>query len=213
MESHYEVVVVGAGLQGLAVAKTFLQIEPGLNLVIVDSNQTVGGVWGRDNLYPGLRSNNLRGTFEYTDFPMTDQLGVQREEHIPGQVIYDYFRQYADKHSLSGRIKLGAKVQIARKTKEGWKLEMELTNLQGGEVSTTVEHRTLTCTKFIVASGITSSPRPIDIPTRPGFKAPIVNFARFRQEATPLLSDPAIQYVAVVGGSKAAYDAVYLLAS
>lgn len=213
MASHYEVVVVGAGLQGLAVAKTFLQIEPGLNLIILDSTQTVGGVWGRDNLYPGLRSNNLRGTFEYTDFPMTDQLGVQREEHIPGQVIYDYFRQYADKHGLSGRIKLGAKVKIARKIQGGWQLDTEFSNLHGDEASTTVQHRTVTCTKLIIASGITSSPRPIDIPTQPAFKAPIVNFARFRHEATSLLSDPVIQHVAVVGGSKAAYDAVYLLAT
>ncbi|KAL8825907.1 MAG: hypothetical protein Q9191_004131 [Dirinaria sp. TL-2023a] len=213
MDTHHEVVVVGAGLQGLAVAKTFLQIEPGLNLIIVDSSQTLGGVWGRDNLYPGLRSNNLHGTFEYTDFPMADELGVRREEHIPGQVIYDYFRQYADKRGLSARIRLGFRVKIAKKIEEGWKLEIESSNRPDNEASTTVEHRTITCTKLIIASGITSSPRPIDIPTKSGFKAPIMNFARFRQEATTILSNPAIQHVAVVGGSKAAYDAVYLLAS
>ena len=213
MDSHYDVVVVGAGLQGLAAAKTFLQIEPGLNLVILDSAQTVGGTWAKDNLYPGLRSNNLRGTYEYTDFPLTDQSGVKKEEHIPGEVIHDYFRQYADMHKLSGRMHLGAKVKTAEKIEEGWKLHLEISSPQENEKPTAIKDKIVTCTKLIMASGILSSPRPIDIPTQPGFKAPIVNFARFRQEATLLLSDPTIQHVAVVGGSKAAYDAVYLLAS
>lgn len=74
MECNYDVVIVGAGLQGLAAARIFLQLEPELNLLIVDSNMSVGGVWAKKNLYPGLKTNNLRGTFEYTDFPMDDRL-------------------------------------------------------------------------------------------------------------------------------------------
>lgn len=112
----YDVVVVGAGLQGLASGRIFLQLEPDLKLLIIDSNTSVGGVWAKENLYPELHTNNLRGTFEYTDFPMDDALGVKEEEHIPGEVVYEYFRRYADKHDLVRRMLLGQKVTQGNKT-------------------------------------------------------------------------------------------------
>ncbi len=45
--TNYDVVLVGAGLQGLATAPIFLQIEPDLKILIVDSNETVHSVWAR----------------------------------------------------------------------------------------------------------------------------------------------------------------------
>ena len=73
--------------QGLAAARIFLQLEPELKLRIVDSNMSVGGVWAKEYLYPGLMIDNLRGTYEYTDFPMDDAFGVKNEKHIPCEVI------------------------------------------------------------------------------------------------------------------------------
>lgn len=70
ISTNYDVVLVGAGLQGLATARIFLQIEPDLKILIVDSNEIVHGVWAKEKLYPGLVTNNLLGTYEYTDFPM-----------------------------------------------------------------------------------------------------------------------------------------------
>lgn len=35
---------------------------------------------------------------------MDDVLGVKDEEHIPGEVIYEYFGRYAEKHDLTRRI-------------------------------------------------------------------------------------------------------------
>ena len=104
MDSHYDVVIIGAGLQGLATARIFLQMEPDLNVVIFDSNETIGGVRAKEKLYPGLATNNLRGTFEYTDFPMNDSFGVKGAEHLPRESIYEYFCRYAEKHVLTRRI-------------------------------------------------------------------------------------------------------------
>ena len=75
MDSFYDIVIVGAGFRGLATTKIFLQLNPDLNLTIIDWNETIGGVWAREKLYPGLVSNNLRGTYEYMDLPMDDGFG------------------------------------------------------------------------------------------------------------------------------------------
>lgn len=79
-------------------------MEPDLNVVILDSNETIGVVWAKEKLYPGLATNNLRRTFEYTDFPMDDSFGVKGAEHLPGESIYEHFCRYAEKHVLTRRV-------------------------------------------------------------------------------------------------------------
>ena len=73
----------------------------------------MGGVWAQENLYPGLRANNLVGTYEFSDFPMHEGFGVRRGEHIPGKVVHEYFRQYPERFGLARRLLLGWKVRSA----------------------------------------------------------------------------------------------------
>ncbi|OCL02531.1 hypothetical protein AOQ84DRAFT_268633, partial [Glonium stellatum] len=90
MES-FDLVVVGAGWYGLAAAKTYVELHPTEDVVVLESASTVGGVWAQHRLYPGLRSNNMLGTYEYPDFPMDSAtFGVQPGEHIPGPVVHQY---------------------------------------------------------------------------------------------------------------------------
>ena len=219
MDPHYDVIIVGAGLQGLAAARIFLQLDPGLNIVILDSNETIGGVWAKEKLYPGLKAQNLRGTYEYTDFPMNDEFGVKKEEHIPGESIHEYFRQYSEKHDLTRRIQFQTKVTVAEKTQEGWKLELENLNTQGRNTGNGRVHsppssqRTITCAKLVIAMGLTSVPKPIDIHGSEDFKAPIINFGDYATEAAKIYEDPAVKNVTVIGGAKAAHDIVYLMAT
>lgn len=213
MENSYDVVIVGAGLQGLAAARIFLQLEPELKLLIVDSNTSIGGVWAKENLYPGLKTNNLRGTFEYTDFPMDDALGVKNEEHIPGEVISEYFRRYAEKHDLTRRIEFGQKVVVAEKLQTGWRLDLESTSSKGRNIVSLPGQRTIECSKLIVAVGLTSTPVPINIKGSGKFTAPIVNFGDYAREAPQIYEDSSIKNVTVLGGGKAAYDIVYLMAT
>ncbi|KAL8795623.1 MAG: hypothetical protein Q9195_001861 [Heterodermia aff. obscurata] len=205
--ARYDVVVIGAGLQGLVVAKTFLQIEPQTNILIVDANETIGGVWAKENIYPGLRSNNLLGTYEYTDFPMHELFGAKKQEHIPGEIIHEYFRQYAQNFDLTPRILLRTKLTTAQRVEDGWKLSITTAGMLP-EL-----HRSIGCSKLIVATGLTSSPVPINIKGQENFDAPVINFAHFRQEAANFLKDSSVEHVAVYGGAKSAYDTVYMLAS
>ncbi|KAI4256490.1 MAG: hypothetical protein L6R42_006189, partial [Xanthoria sp. 1 TBL-2021] len=55
---YYDVIIVGGGLQGLVAAKTYLALAPDTSLLILDSNLNIGGVWAKENIYPGLKTNN-----------------------------------------------------------------------------------------------------------------------------------------------------------
>jgi len=220
MGSHHDIIVVGAGLQGLVAAKTFLQLNPSLDLLIIDSNQSLGGVWAKERLYSGLNANNLVGTYEYTDFPMGESFGVKHPEHIPGEVIHAYLCQYAEHFGLAARIGLRTKVVTAEKVNQGWELKLETASIEPGykvkvedNSSRLPAHRTITCIKLVVATGLTSSPQPINIKDSETFGAPIVNFGNYARQAQEIYHDISIKDVTVYGGGKASYDIVYLMAA
>ncbi|KAL8676465.1 MAG: hypothetical protein Q9224_007285, partial [Gallowayella concinna] len=125
---HYSILIIGAGLQGLVAAKTYLQLNPSTSLLILDSNTTIGGVWAQENIYPDLKTNNQLGTFEFTDFDIRNVCAgkVKAGEHIPGDVVHEYLVKYAEKHDLIGRVRLKCKVTTAEHvqgdSQGGWKL-------------------------------------------------------------------------------------------
>lgn len=69
------------------------------------------------------------------------------------------------------------------------------------------------CEKLILASGLCSTPRPMQIQSQETFNKPIVNFSELGRKAQALLDDDNVQHVTVLGGSKAACDCVYMFAS
>ncbi|MCJ1462892.1 hypothetical protein MMC07_001496 [Pseudocyphellaria aurata] len=211
--AHYEVIVIGAGFAGLPAAKIYLQLEPSVSLLMIDANRSVGGVWAKERLYPGLRANNLVGTYEYPDFPMHDGFGVKKGEHIPGEVIHEYFRQYADQFDLTRRILLETRVRTVEKTGEGWRLKVERIGKESKDDGHQEGARVITCDKLMVATGLTSSPAPLDLLGSQGFQKPIIRSADLAQHGKDLLEDPSIQHATVLGSGKSAYDCVYLLAS
>lgn len=81
------------GWYGLAAAKQFHSTHPNCSLAILDSQSSLGGTWAEGRLYPGLKSNNLLGTYEYPDFPMTsNDFDVKIGEHITGEAIHTYLK-------------------------------------------------------------------------------------------------------------------------
>ena len=212
MDLHIQVVVVGAGLQGLAAAKTFIQCEPNINLLVVDSNPSIGGTWSRELLYPGLRSNNQLGTFEYTDFPMHEGYGVKKEQHVPGSVMHDYLCDYAEHFDLIRRIRLNTKVVSAEEVDGSWVLRI-VTRQPSIVEETRQSECTITCDKLIIATGLTCAPVRMSIPGSSTFTRPIVNFSTMASAAPQLLKDPSVQHITIYGGSKSAHDCVYLFAT
>ncbi len=194
-----------AGVFGLAVAKTFHQLHPDKSLALLDSGSTLGGVWAKDRLYPGLKTNNMLGTYEYPDFPMdSETFGVKQGEHMTGEVMYRYLTKYAEKFDIIDKIRYRTAVSTAEHqegAEGGWILTAQI----GEECS----HR-IFARKLVVATGLTSEPFLPHIDGQEEFGAPMFHGKDFIKHAATL--DTA-KRVTVFGGTKSAWDAVYAYAT
>src|SRR5262245_40058397 len=103
---HFKVLIVGAGMSGLLAAHRLQQA--GVEFVIVDNNQDVGGTWF-ENQYPGCRVDNPNHNYSYSfaqrhDWPL----------HFSTQnVLHDYLRACADTFGLREHVRFGTQVLSA----------------------------------------------------------------------------------------------------
>src|SRR5437899_5513417 len=65
--SQRRVCVIGAGISGLVTAKVLA--GDGFEVVVFEKEPTLGGVWAASRTYPGLRTNNPRDTYAFSDHP------------------------------------------------------------------------------------------------------------------------------------------------
>lgn len=164
----------------------------------------MGGVWAKENLYPGLHTNNLRGGTDFSDFPLDDRFGIQQGEHITGEAMHEFFKQYAQKWDVLRRIDFEVQVlEITRlENQTGWNVRVRKAS---GE-------QDMQTKKLIIATGVTNRPHMPPIEGSDRFDGPIVHSAELGKKSGLIVKDPAIKTVAVLGGGKSAYDAVYLAA-
>lgn len=202
-----KILIVGAGPSGLCAAKTFLQRDPDTKLLIVDSRGSIGGVWSQEQLYPTLKTNNLFSTIDFSDFPMeASRFGVGPGEHVSGEAMHGYLCAYADHFKLTDKIRLNTRVLDIRRrdtTEEddkGWDVTVD-----NGEI--------IHCEKLVIATGVLSSPHLPQIDGASDFNAPFIHSSSLGRDADRILSDPSIKTIAVLGGSKSAYDAVHMAIS
>ncbi|GAQ03859.1 dimethylaniline monooxygenase [N-oxide-forming] 5 [Aspergillus lentulus] len=198
-----DLTVIGAGWSGLAAIKTYLQVNPSSNVILLEAASSIGGVWAKHRLYKGLKSNNMLGTYEFSDFPMDpDTFGVQPGQHIPGQVIQQYMEKFAEHFQFRDRIRLNTRVRSAEHRPDGTWL---LTTEHQGEV------REVVTRKLIVATGITSQAYLPDFPGQETFDAPLFHCRDLLQYEAEVLQDG--RRITVFGGTKSAWDAVYAAAT
>lgn len=215
IEKHYDIIIVGAGVHGLCAAHTFLMIDSTLTILIVDNKATIGGVWAKENLYPGLCANNLQGYYEFSDFPMLDakleHLGVRARGSLSGEALHAYVYEYAKHFDLLRRTRLHTKVTRAvnndTNSIEAWALKLS----NSGSTSETADNH-VTCSKLIIATGQASQPWLPSFPGVEAFSKPIIHSIELGRTCQSLLFDASITRVTVLGGSKSAHDAVYMFA-
>jgi hypothetical protein len=183
--------------------KTYREVNPDGNVLLLEAADSVGGVWAKHRLYKGLKSNNMLGTYEFSDFPMDEAtFGVKPGEHIPGEIVQRYLEAYAERFGFTDRIQVGHRVESAQHNLDGtWQLKVS-----HGEELATIETK-----KLIVATGVTSQAY---LPTFEGqdlFGAPIFHCRDMQEHEPEILK--AGERVTVFGGTKSAWDAAYACAT
>lgn len=215
IQKHYDVIIVGAGVHGLCAAHTFLSVDPSLSLLIIDSKSSVGGVWAKEQLYPGLRANNLQGYYEFSDYPMLnaglDHLAVRERGILSGKTLHTYVYEYAKHFDLLRRTLLNTKVVRAMNhdgtATKAWTLEIT-------SVDSTAEkgERLITCSKLIIATGQASQPWLPSFPGMETYRRPVIHSTELGGAGQSIISDLSVAHVTLVGGSKSAHDALYMFA-
>lgn len=181
---------------------------------MLESAESCGGTWSQARLYPGLKSNNMVGSYEYPDFPMTEKVyGVKEGGHIPGAVLHRYLTDFAKKYGIFERTQFHTKVDNVEALRPaeaaGNSSSDPITSWRISVTGPNDASRTLTTTKIILATGLTSTP---NLPRYAGaetFGRPLFHAKDFCRRATEL---EGAQRAVVVGGAKSAYDVAYALA-
>ncbi|KAI0205199.1 hypothetical protein F4808DRAFT_448262 [Astrocystis sublimbata] len=199
-------VVVGAGWYGLAAASQFHVTQPRCSLAVFDSQSSLGGTWADERLYPGLKSNNLLGTYEYPGFPFSsDRFDVKPGQHMSGEAINTYLKAYAKQSGISDFIHLNTKVLTA---------EHQDTDNGGWVLTIATLHPSATkkvfARRLILATGLTSEAFIPHFDGQEIFGGRVFHGKNFRQNSDTLKTAKA---VTIFGATKFAWDAAYAYAT
>ena len=186
------VAIIGAGFAGLSTAKAFTAF--GHDVVVYEKAPDVGGVWSRTRRYPGLTTQNDKGTYSLSDFPMPRDY----PEWPTGEQVQAYLQSYAEHFGLLDKVRLSTEVVSATPRAEG-----------GWTIVT--DAGTDTADHLVVANGIFSEPA---VPAFPGADEFIAAGGRLchTSEFTDL-EDARGRDVVVVGYGKSSCDIAVALSA
>jgi dimethylaniline monooxygenase (N-oxide forming) len=179
-----KIAIVGAGCAGLSTAKVLREFDH--QVVVFDKVPDVGGVWSVTRRYPGVRTQNSKGTYALTGLPMPRSY----PEYPTGSQVQAYLESYVRKFGLGPSLRLGTEVARATPHADGWEVT-------AGGTTETFDH-------LVVANGAFSDP----------FIPPFENVDVFRAAGGRLLAGSDFhdlaeargKHVVVVGYGKTACD-------
>ena len=191
-------ILTGTGWFGLAAARSYIALHPNENIVVLEAADTCGGTWGEQRIYPGLKSNNLIGRYEYPDLPMDEETyGVKEREHIPGMILHRYLTDFAKQHGVFERTRFNHKLEsITPQKDDTWVLEVLNTNTP----------KKIHTKKVILATGLTSMPNMPIYKGQETFGSPLFHAKDFHRERETLKTS---KNAVIIGGAKSAYDVAW----
>ncbi len=154
--SHYDMVIVGAGLSGIGAAVHLQTHSPNKTYAILESRATLGGTWDLYR-YPGIRSDSDMHTLGYNFKPWKAAKAI-----ADGPSILEYVEETADEHDVHKHIRFNRRLSGASWSSEDarWTLAVVATD-GSAEVEPT------TCNFMLMCSGYYS----YDLPYQPHFEA------------------------------------------
>lgn len=100
----YDVVVVGAGLSGIGVARRLSRERPALRYVVVEARAATGGTWDLFR-YPGVRADSDMVTLGYADRPWREPVVL-----APAAEILRYVRDASAEGGVDEHVRLNHRV-------------------------------------------------------------------------------------------------------
>src|SRR5215475_9323456 len=194
METRVRVCVIGAGIAGLVTAKVLKQ--DGFDVTVFERGPTLGGVWAKSRTYPGLRANNPRETYAFSDFhyPRT------ADDFPTAEQVRAYLESYANEFGVRSLIRFSTEVvSVSRhpQTRESiarFRVRVRLTSHSETE-------ETLDFSSVAVCNGVFSEPHIPKIRGREQFSGHVLHSSQFVDPS--VVSD---RRVVVVGAGKSALD-------
>ncbi len=140
-EEHFDVLVVGAGISGIAAGYHLQASCPGRSYAILERREQLGGTWDLFR-YPGIRSDSDMYTLGYPFRPWTDPKAI-----ADGPSILEYVNATAAEYGIDRKIRFGHHVKRVSWSTEAarWTVETERTD--------TGEPRRFHCNFLFMCSG------------------------------------------------------------
>lgn len=129
--NYHDVVIVGAGLSGVAAAYFTKKNSPNRSFTVLEGASSLGGTW-RQHTYPGVRSDSDLYTFGFSFQPWTGSPIAQ------GGEILDYMQSALDDHGLNDSIQYNRKIATANWSSADQQWVLQVQNTETGEM---IEHR------------------------------------------------------------------------
>lgn len=101
---HVDVVVVGAGISGIAAAYRLQTQCPDLTFAVLEARERLGGTWDLFR-YPGARSDSDMHTLSFPFAPWRGQDAI-----ADGEDILDYLTSVARHHGIEQKVRFGHRV-------------------------------------------------------------------------------------------------------
>src|ERR1700722_456716 len=119
--SHFDVLIIGAGLSGIGAACHLVRKRPRTTFAILEARIASGGTWDLFR-YPGIRSDSDMSTFGYAFRPWNDATAI-----ADGPSILRYLSETAKAYGVDRHIRFGLKVVRAswRSEDARWALKID----------------------------------------------------------------------------------------
>ncbi len=127
MPESLDVLIVGAGLSGIAAAYYLKTRRPRLSWAIVEARAAIGGTWDLFR-YPGVRSDSDMYTLGYRFRPWTGDKAI-----ADGGDILQYIRDTARHFGIDRRIRFKHRVRRVSWSSEAARWRVEIEREHGGD--------------------------------------------------------------------------------
>lgn len=195
--SHYDVIIVGAGISGISAAVHLQKSCPNKSFTLLEARDAIGGTWDLFR-YPGIRSDSDMHTLGFSFKPWTHAKAI-----ADGPSILNYVHETTDEYGLRSKIQLGCKVKKAAWSSETSRWCLTIENSDGSSTD-------MTCGFISMCGGYFNydEPHDADLANPTSFKGKILHPQFWPEEV-----DCAGKKVVVIGSGATAMTMVPSMAN